>query len=92
MGRGNFLGQGASHCKVQVHSTVICAKTAESIEMLFGLWAHMGRRNHVFDGGPHVPRDVAMTTNFWLSMGYNLGCMIASDILFDSRGGFSGSS
>jgi len=25
-------------------------------------------------------------------MGYNFGCMIASDTLFDSRGGFSGSS
>jgi len=37
-------------------------------------------------------RDVAMTTNFWLSMGYNFGCMIARDTLFDSRGGFSGSS
>ena len=37
-------------------------------------------------------RDVAMTTIFWLSMGYNFGCMIASDTLFDSRGGFSGSS
>jgi len=41
-------------------------------------------------------RDVAMATNFvtqlafWLSMGYNFGCMIASDTLFDSRGGFSG--
>jgi len=23
-------------------------------------------------------------------MGYNFGCMIASDTLFDSRGGFSG--
>ena len=34
-------------------------------------------------------RDVAMAT---LSMGYNFGCMIASDTLFDSRGGFSGSS
>jgi len=33
-----------------------------------------------------VLRDVAMTTNFWLSMGYNFGCMIASDMLFDSRG------
>jgi len=31
-------------------------------------------------------RDVAMTTIFWLSMGYNFGCMIASDTLFDSRG------
>jgi len=36
-------------------------------------------------------RDVATTTTFWLSMGYNFGCMIASDTLFDSRGGFSGS-
>jgi len=30
--------------------------------------------------------------HFWLSMGYKFGCMIASDTLFDSRGGFSGSS
>ena len=37
-------------------------------------------------------RDVAMTTIFWLSMGYNFGCMIACDTLFDSRVGFSGSS
>ena len=34
-------------------------------------------------------RDVAMATPFCLSMGY---CMIASDTLFDSGGGFSGSS
>jgi len=33
-----------------------------------------------------------MATTFWLSMGYNFGCTIASDILFDTRGGFSGSS
>jgi len=31
-------------------------------------------------------RNVAMATNFWLSMGYNFGCIIASDTLFDSRG------
>jgi len=37
-------------------------------------------------------RNVAMTTTFWLLMGYNFGCMIASDTLFDSSGGFSGSS
>jgi len=36
--------------------------------------------------------DVAMATAFWLSMGYNFGCMITSETLFDSRGGFSGSS
>jgi len=27
-----------------------------------------------------------MATSFWLSMGYNFGCMIASDTLFDSIG------
>ena len=36
-------------------------------------------------------RDVAMATTFWLLVGYNFGCMIASDTMFDSRGGFSGS-
>jgi len=36
-------------------------------------------------------KDVAMATTFWLSMGYNFGCMIASDTLFDYRDGFSGS-
>jgi len=42
----------------------------------------------VLDGGPHVLRGVAMTTNFWLSMGCDFGCMIASDKLFISRVGF----
>ena len=37
-------------------------------------------------------RDVAMATTFWLSMGYNFSPMTASDTLFDSRGGFSGTS
>jgi len=66
--------------------------------MPFGFWARMGRRNHVLDGGPAVLRDVAMATNFVTQfvttgfVGYNLGCMIASDTQFDSRGGFSGSS
>jgi len=36
-----------------------------------------------------VLRDVAMATNFWLSMVYNFGCMIASDTLFNSRSGFT---
>ena len=49
----------------------------------------------MLDGGPAVPRDVAMATNFGTQfgvigfVGYNFGCMIASDTLFDSRGGFS---
>jgi len=37
-------------------------------------------------------RDVAIATTFWLSVGYNFGCMIASDTLFDSRRGFWDSS
>jgi len=58
----------------------------------------MHRGNRVLDGGPKVLRDVAMATNFETQcaitgfVGYNFGCMIASDMLFDSRGGFSGSS
>ena len=62
---------------------VICAKTAEPIEMPLWLWARMGPRNHVLDGCPEVLRDVAMATNFWVSLGYSFGCMIASDMLFD---------
>jgi len=33
-------------------------------------------------------RDVAMVTTFWLPSGYNFGCIIASDMLFDFSGGF----
>ena len=42
-------------------------------------------------------RDVVIATNFVVQfvitgfVGYNFGCMIASDMLFVSRGGFSGS-
>jgi len=51
----------------------------------------VGRQNADNADTLHL-RDVAMATTFWLSMGYNFGCMIASDMMFDSRGGFSGSS
>ena len=40
----------------------------------------------MLDRGPEMPRDVAMATNLWLSMGYNFGCIIANDTQFDSRG------
>ena len=70
---------------------VICAKMAEPTEMPFWLWAWMGPRNHALDGGPHALTDIAMATNFWLLMGYSFGCRIASDTLFDSRDGLSGS-
>jgi len=33
-------------------------------------------------------REVAMASTFWLLMGYDFGCMIASDTLFDSRHGW----
>jgi len=63
-----------------------------------GLWAEgsEGRKNHVLDGGPALLRYVAMATNFGMQfaingfVGYNFGCVIASDMLFDSRGGFRG--
>ena len=31
------------------------AKTAEPIEMAFGLWTRLGPRNHVLDGSPNPP-------------------------------------
>jgi len=52
----------------------------------------------MLDGGPVVLRDVAMATNFGMQfaitgfVGYNFRCMITGDTLFDSWGGFSGSS
>jgi len=52
MGRGKFLGQNG-HPVVKYRDTmVVCAKTAEPIGMPFGLWARIGRRNHMLDGGP----------------------------------------
>jgi len=37
MGRDNFEGEGASHCKVLGHSAVVCAKMAEMIVMGLGV-------------------------------------------------------
>jgi len=51
-----------------------------------------GRRQNADIADTLHLRDVAMATPFCLSMGYNFGYIIASDTLFDSRGGFSGSS
>jgi len=50
----------------------------------------------MLDGGPAVLWDIAMATNFGMQfaitgfgfVGYNFSCIIASDTLFDSRGGF----
>ena len=79
-------------CVCRSGTLVSPAKTVEPIEIPFGLWDQMGRRNHEIDGGPQVQRDVAMETNFGTQfaitgfVGYNFRCMIASDTLFDSRG------
>jgi len=51
----------------------------------------VGRQNADIADTLHL-RAVAMATIFWLSMGYEFGCIIASDKLFDFRGGFSRSS
>jgi len=70
------------------------AKMAAPIETPFGLWARMGPRNHVLDGGPAVLRDVAMATNFGSQfaitgfVGYNFGCMIGSDTTLSLAGSF----
>jgi len=77
------------------------AKTAAPIEMPLGLRTRGGGPTEpVLDGGPdlEVLRDVAMATNFGMQfaitgfVGCDFGCMIASDMQFDSRDGFSGSS
>jgi len=43
IGRGNFEGEGPSHCKVWGYSAVFCAKMAEPIEMPFRLRAWIGK-------------------------------------------------
>ena len=45
-----------------------------------------GRRQNADIADTLQLRDVAMATPFCLLMGYNFGCVIASDTLFDSRG------
>jgi len=37
------------------HVNEPCKKTAELIEMSFGLRTRVGQRNHVLDGGPDLP-------------------------------------
>jgi len=36
---------------------VSAAKTAEPIQMPFGLWTRVGRRNRVLDVGPYRPKE-----------------------------------
>jgi len=47
-GRGNFGDRGA-HCKVWGLSAMSCAKTAELIDLPFGLWTLVDQRKHAFN-------------------------------------------
>ena len=64
-----FVGLCVSLWVCRSVTLVSPAKTAEPIEMPFGLWAWMGRRNCVLDGGPAMLKDVAMATNFGTQFG-----------------------
>ena len=46
-----YGGNVAANCKVMGHSTVRCAKTAESIKIPFWMKTRVGRKNHALDGG-----------------------------------------
>ena len=48
--KDNIEGERVADYKVTRLSAVSCAKTAEPIEMPFGLWTLVGSRNHVSDG------------------------------------------
>jgi len=53
-GRGNFEG-GEWRPIVKYRDTIICSKTAEPIEIPFGLWAQADPRNHVLDSPMQIP-------------------------------------
>ena len=42
-------------CGLSSVTIVSPAKTAEQIEIPFGLWTRVGRRNHVLDEDPEIP-------------------------------------
>ena len=92
MGRGNSEG-GKGHPIVKCRDTaVICEKMAEPIEIPFGLWAQMSRRNHCVRWGSSNAEGLWHGNQFWDAICYNnwFCCMIASVAVFDSRGGFWG--
>jgi len=55
MGRGNYKGKrGGPLSSMATLCRELC-KTAEPIEMPFGLRTQVGPGNYVLDGGPHLP-------------------------------------
>jgi len=47
--RDNFEGEGAPIVKYRSLSAVTCAKTAEPIDVPFGLWTRIGRKKYKFN-------------------------------------------
>ena len=68
-GKGQFWGrEEAAHCKAYGLPVMTCAKMAEPLEMLFGLWTRVGRRKHVLDGGArwcHLVIIIDWTNRMW---------------------------
>ena len=77
------------------HTSEPCKNGCTDPDAVWVMGARMGRRNRV-RWGSRGAEDVAIATNFGMQfaitgfVGYDFGCMIASDMQFDSRGGFSG--
>ena len=97
MGRGNFEG-GKGRPIVKYRDTLqsIMRKQLNRSRCRLGYRLGWAQRN-VSDAGPALLRYVAMAINFGTHfaitgfVGYNFSCMIVSDMVLDSRGGFSGS-
>jgi len=64
--KGSFEGKMAAHCKVLGPSGVSCAKMAEPIAMLFGVWTRVDARKHEL-GGVHIGSDIGDTWRIRLS-------------------------
>jgi len=88
MGRGNFEGKSGPIVKYIDILRSSVQKGLNRSRYRLSLGSDVPKESCV-RWGPKVLRDVAMATAFWLLMGYNFGCMIASDMLLDSWGEFS---
>jgi len=60
------------------------------MEMPFGLWTGMGRRNYCVRWGPEVLWDVAMATNFGTKIATNWLCVDDIDYAIGYGGCLSG--
>jgi len=85
MGRGNFEGKGRPNVKYRdsLRSSVKKRLNRSRCRLGCGLRWAVGIMCYM--------RDAAMATSFGTQFAITgFGCMIASDTLFDSRGGFAG--